>query len=381
LIFNPLDGGLLAPAFITTLFDGTRVGTIFSFPVGGGMATPLAATGDLVDPNIYGAVASDENGNLYLSSSTGMISTVSGSSLRFAQPIETTLLALSPQLDVQFVHDMVYDGNGRLFLTADDQAGSGKIITVDVNTGRPTEWSTISPATGAPWGRLEGITLDEDGNLWFIETPSLSTSQTAVVKLSGSVAGALLDVFPIPDVLQGFPVAQNRPYRISLLGHSLPAVRERCNSKCGANEITDCSHQCVPADWLNDSICDANLACYARGFDAGFTNACTGCPDGQLPDCNGNCAPRAWIGDEICDQGGPESSFEGQFVSFNCSAFRYDESTCQSCPPEETLDCDGHCAPRAWLGDSICDDGSYFYGSSPVDFDCAAHDFDEETCP
>ena len=31
-----------------------------------------------------------------------------------------------------------------------------------------------------------------------------------------------------------------------------------------------------------------------------------GCPAGEIPDCNGNCAPKSWIGDGICDDGSYE---------------------------------------------------------------------------
>ena len=26
------------------------------------------------------------------------------------------------------------------------------------------------------------------------------------------------------------------------------------------------------------------------------------CPTGEIEDCNGNCAPEAWLGDGLCDQ-------------------------------------------------------------------------------
>jgi hypothetical protein len=70
------------------------------------------------------------------------------------------------------------------------------------------------------------------------------------------------------------------------------------------------------------------------GTFAGVGTACgdspCGCPSGQVPDCNGNCAPASWIGDGICDDG--SYTFNGVPIYFNCEEF----------------DCDG--------GDCVCDD-------------------------
>ena len=34
-----------------------------------------------------------------------------------------------------------------------------------------------------------------------------------------------------------------------------------------------------------------------------FSHSQTDCPTGEILDCNGNCAPVAWVGDQYCDDG------------------------------------------------------------------------------
>ena len=117
-----------------------------------------------------------------------------------------------------------------------------------------------------------------------------------------------------------------------ICGVNLPAVREACSSSCPTGKITDCFGNCVWADQLGDEFCDdgphESLACWARNFDNGDCNAC---PPDEAPDCNGNCGPVWWIGDGICDEGGGISQWNGAFISYDCSNFRYDEATCLSC--------------------------------------------------
>jgi hypothetical protein len=66
--------------------------------------------------------------------------------------------------------------------------------------------------------------------------------------------------------------------------------------------------------------------------------------------------------------------------TFDCPAFRFDEATCSSCANDETLDCNGHCAPIGWLGDSVCDDGGWEYLGNFIDLDCVEYDFDQGSC-
>jgi len=50
------------------------------------------------------------------------------------------------------------------------------------------------------------------------------------------------------------------------------------------------------------------------------------CPPDEIPDCNGNCAPINWIGDKICDNGSYE--WNGQRINFNCEEFKCDGGDC-----------------------------------------------------
>ena len=82
------------------------------------------------------------------------------------------------------------------------------------------------------------------------------------------------------------------------------------------------------------------------GDDDGFD----GCPVGELWDCNGNCAPFAWLQDDICDEGQrewPEGS--GIYIDFSCEDYFCDIYNCEGCEsecmPGEVPDCNGNCAP------------------------------------
>ena len=50
------------------------------------------------------------------------------------------------------------------------------------------------------------------------------------------------------------------------------------------------------------------------------------------------------------------------------------------CPPGEIADCNGNCAPEWWVGDGLCDDGTYIWHGVPIDFSCAEFDYDDGDC-
>ncbi|MCH2133458.1 MAG: hypothetical protein MK116_06895 [Phycisphaerales bacterium] len=56
------------------------------------------------------------------------------------------------------------------------------------------------------------------------------------------------------------------------------------------------------------------------------------------------------------------------------------ECAIAECPPGEIADCMGNCAPASWLGDGICDDGSYEYNGFLIYFNCSEFDCDGGDC-
>jgi len=50
------------------------------------------------------------------------------------------------------------------------------------------------------------------------------------------------------------------------------------------------------------------------------------CPEGQIGDCNGNCAYESWVGDGLCDDG--SWSVNGIPIYFNCEQFNNDAGDC-----------------------------------------------------
>ncbi|MEE2906746.1 MAG: hypothetical protein VX527_02840 [Planctomycetota bacterium] len=75
------------------------------------------------------------------------------------------------------------------------------------------------------------------------------------------------------------------------------------------------------------------------------------CPLGEIQDCNGNCAPAEWVGDGLCDDGSFANN-SGDPIFFNCSEFDCDGG---DCAPDDCSD--GEAAPGACcIGSSTCED-------------------------
>lgn len=137
---------------------------------------------------------------------------------------------------------------------------------------------------------------------------------------------------------------------------------------------------CASACWVCGPCCTACLAGPAAICGLAATPgavatigecgvACWSGPDpDEIEDCNGTCAPIAWIGDGVCDDG--SAAF-----NFACDAFECDGGDCNCCPPGEIGDCNGICGPESWVGDGICDDGSGNWN-----FNCEALDNDGGDC-
>jgi hypothetical protein len=51
-----------------------------------------------------------------------------------------------------------------------------------------------------------------------------------------------------------------------------------------------------------------------------------------------------------------------------------------TCLKGEINDCNGNCAPAGWVGDGICDDGSYSHNGVPIYFNCEQFDNDGGDC-
>ncbi|MDE1038259.1 MAG: hypothetical protein OR996_05380, partial [Phycisphaerales bacterium] len=78
------------------------------------------------------------------------------------------------------------------------------------------------------------------------------------------------------------------------------------------------------------------------------------CPAGEVRDCNGYCAPMAWLFDDICDEQvreHPEGS--GYYVDFSCEPYMCDLFACDGCgddcPAGFVPDCNGNCIPATYI--------------------------------
>jgi len=377
LVFNPLSGTLYAPSgwFTTPFYGGPDwFSLLYAFPQGGGPLTiegALATGEERIDGGQIGAVAADELGTLYVGNGDrlGRMTAVVGGSDRFAEYV----LSGEPPTDIK---DIVHDGDQHLYVTG-AAAGHGMIWRVDTLSGVSELWA---PDRGPsyddePYNLLWGITLDAQGDILAVEQFTNETNRAGVARISRNT-GQMIEYFGLPVGTAETVGAGNQPWAVTVLGVNLPAVREACSSDCGEGYISNCYGGCTPGAWLGDDFCDeGSLTCWSRASD---WDDCALCPDDQVRDCNGHCALKSWVGDDICDQGG--YVFEGNWISFDCEAFRFDEATCRGCGWGEMLDCNGNCSPESWHGDGICDDGDYWHFDHPVDYDCVEYDFDGNDC-
>jgi len=104
-----------------------------------------------------------------------------------------------------------------------------------------------------------------------------------------------------------------------------------------------------------------------------------GCEDTDIEDCFGHCAPRDWRGDGVCDDG--SYTYLGEPIFFNCEQHDWDGGDCPPCESGEIVDCLGNCCPASWVGDGYCDDGTYQYNGVPIYLNCEQYNNDGGDCP
>jgi len=123
----------------------------------------------------------------------------------------------------------------------------------------------------------------------------------------------------------------------------------------------------------------------------------------NFTDCFGNEVSSEWLGDGFCDAG--YFDFDGVAINLNCSARDYDGGDCLASSQQSSFpvavplsrDCTNcywnasndnssrvrvcNNAPKSWIGDGVCDDGTYGYNKyGSIDFDCATYNHDGYDC-
>ena len=92
-----------------------------------------------------------------------------------------------------------------------------------------------------------------------------------------------------------------------------------------------------PNNGGNDTVDDTQIddSGDSGGDTTDTTDTDEGCGAGEVEDCNGNCAPSAWIGDGECDENTYEH--EGNLIDFNCAEHNFDGGDCGD-PCAEAID-------------------------------------------
>ena len=163
----------------------------------------------------------------------------------------------------------------------------------------------------------------------------------------------------------------------------LMEVGEGTRSTFQMNPETICSHfDCSPT--LSTSAPEPTPEPEPEPTEPEPSPEPSSCGAGEVADCDGTCAPSNWLGDTYCDDG--SYAYNGSPINFSCEAFSYDRGDCQpeaeGCGAGEILDCRNQCAPESWLGDGYCDAGGYIYQATgqPVYFNCSAYQNDGGDC-
>jgi len=143
-----------------------------------------------------------------------------------------------------------------------------------------------------------------------------------------------------------------------------------------ANVTTDCGGNSVPLEWLGDGFCDAGYFDYL----------------GSVIDLN--CSTRAYDGGDCTLVGGSDMTFPEEVeLTRTCTACVWNTTLRNVTVAanatgdvgkwylENVTSYDCPVAPVEWVGDGVCDAGTYLHtGSGFVDLDCQAYAHDGYDC-
>jgi len=183
------------------------------------------------------------------------------------------------------------------------------------------------------------------------------------------------DPTPLPTLLPS-PVPSPLPTPLpSSMPTSTPTLLPSF-APTAANVTTDCSGNFVPLEWLGDGFCDAGYFDYL----------------GSVIDLN--CSSRAYDGGDCTLVGGSDMTFpEDVELTRTCTACVWNTTLRNVTTPANSTDelgkwylenvtsYDCPVAPAEWVGDGVCDAGTYLHtGSGFVDLDCQAYAHDGYDC-
>jgi len=203
-------------------------GTLFSFPPGGGGQTVLFTTGDVANGATIGPIAADETGAIYVADQgIAKIVKYTAATLATTAPVGVALAQTSLFTGAR---DMVYDGNGSLFVTG-GASGDFHVWKVNATTGATTVFTSDFGAAlgGAPLSQPWGVTIDTSGDLWVVFQDAFDPTMAGVGHISHTT-GQVVQFFPLPSppILDGQPLEPGALWTIAVWGENLPAVRKHC---------------------------------------------------------------------------------------------------------------------------------------------------------
>jgi hypothetical protein len=163
------------------------------------------------------------------------------------------------------------------------------------------------------------LALSESGAIEVIEEFVLSDNASVSIAVDSPVTNARIDVVTSAPELAGAVWVSFGP------SHDPELLSE-------GDRFVLISAGVTPTSGLFDAVILPGLSnglAFEVQYGAPGRRSSGGCPAGQIEDCFGNCCPDTWLGDGLCDDGTYQSG--GNDIYLNCMSLFCDKGDCTEC--------------------------------------------------
>jgi len=208
--------------------------------------------------------------------------------------------------------------------------GKDRRVTGSINVGAPADIRTAGLAI--QWGTLHvahDVHVGSDGNAGILRIDAsgvLNVTEQLSINAGSSLQLALSDTMPGPRVTAWTKAPElGGGLRVDLGAIQDPAFLVE------GDRFVLISSGLAPAGGLFDAIILPGLT-EGLAFEVQYGapgRSGGGCPTGEMQDCFGNCFPASWLGDGVCDDGSWDHN--GTPIYLNCDSLGCDGGDCAEC--------------------------------------------------